>query len=34
MQAYGAQVAPEDRWKAILHIRTFQTPAAPAGDAK
>jgi mono/diheme cytochrome c family protein len=34
MQSYGPQVAPEDRWKAVLHLRTLQNAPAPAGDAK
>jgi mono/diheme cytochrome c family protein len=34
MLPYGAQVAPEDRWKAILHLRTLQNQPAPAGEAK
>lgn len=28
MPAYGAQIAREDRWKAILHLRTLQNGGA------
>jgi mono/diheme cytochrome c family protein len=36
MPPYGAQIAREDRWKAILHVRKLQNepPAPPAGDAR
>jgi hypothetical protein len=34
MQAYGAQIAPEDRWKAVLHLRTLQNQPTPAAEAK
>jgi hypothetical protein len=27
MPSYAVQVAPEDRWKAILHVRTLQKGA-------
>ena len=37
MPSHAAQISRDDRWKAILHVRTLQgepPPAAPAGDGK
>jgi mono/diheme cytochrome c family protein len=34
MPSYAAQIEPDDRWKAVLHIRTLQQQPAPGGDAK
>ena len=30
MASHATQISPEDRWKAILHIRTLQTPKLAA----
>jgi mono/diheme cytochrome c family protein len=34
MPSYAAQIDPQDRWKAVLHLRTLQKQPAPAGEAK
>ena len=36
MPYYSAQIAREDRWKAVLYVRKLQNdpPPPPAGDAK
>jgi len=31
MASYAAQIEPEDRWKAILHVRKLQAPAPAEG---
>jgi mono/diheme cytochrome c family protein len=31
MPSYGAQMAREDRWKAILHLRALQSASPPPG---
>jgi hypothetical protein len=33
MPSYGAQIAGEDRWKAILHLRRLQQQAPAPGAA-
>jgi len=33
MPAHGTQVAPDDRWKLIVWLRTLQGPSAPAASA-
>jgi mono/diheme cytochrome c family protein len=30
MPAYAGQIAPDDRWKAVLYVRTLQAPARSA----
>jgi len=32
MPAYDSQIAPEDRWKIILHVRSLQTAATQAAE--
>jgi mono/diheme cytochrome c family protein len=34
MPSYAAQVSRDDRWKAILHVRTLQAESPPARDAR
>lgn len=31
MPAYAAQIAPEDRWKVVLHVRSLQSPPTGRG---
>jgi len=34
MPSYATQIAREDRWKAVLHLRKLQAEPPPAGGAK
>ncbi|MCL4837760.1 MAG: c-type cytochrome [Thermoanaerobaculia bacterium] len=34
MPGYAAQVLPDDRWRAILHLRALQAAGPPAGSAE
>lgn len=34
MPGYAAQISPEDRWKAILHVRTLQEPVVRKAEAE